>query len=660
MINTKKALQALYIFSLVLNLFAIEIAFSQPKKFDPKKANYLWPTNSSRLASATLGETRSAHFHAGLDVKTWGRVGYELYASRDGILYRVAKGPFGYGNVIYLKHDDGSFTVYAHMDRFTKKLDQLVDSLRWKKRVFVFDQNMEKFKLRYKQGELIGYTGESGAGPPHLHFEIRSPIESPVNALITNLSVKDRTPPQFSGLAIEPLDKYAKVEGKKSVYTKSPSRLRKNYNFGTIDVTGQVGLAVDVFDQADGASNALAVYELELIVNEKILFHSRVDSFSYSNTREMFLDRVYELLKKKNKGYQRLYKHDGNTLPFYDVALPEAKLNLEPGLHDFEIIARDFFGNTSKAFGKLRVHESEALPEEQFHWYEPVNLVSNQSFPEDLSNWKWQNDWVLPISSTTDTENPLQVHIRSLDFYKPHQTIRLLPKFEQVLDLKKLNSFMIQVNDINLPLFRIKPGVKTVIYTADQLMKVEFGKNAVYDTLSLSAGYYSNEENGIETVYILPEQEPLKRGFSISFVLNDSYRYPEKTAFYTYNFRTKRVDFANSNFENGYLSANLRDFGFYQILTDTVAPELSKPRLYRKSGGRWIATLKGSDNLSGINYNASRFWVNDEEGILEYDPEEDKIVYYHPDFKPNRNNTLRVEIIDNVGNKRTQEFTVSR
>ena len=407
--NRKLALQVLLSFSLVLNLCAVERAFSQKKKFDPKKVSYLWPTNSSRLASATLGETRSAHFHAGLDVKTWGRVGYELYASRDGIVYRVAKGPFGYGNVIYLKHEDGSFTVYAHMDRFTKKLDQLVDSLRWKRRVFVFDQNMEKFKIRYKQGELIGYTGESGAGPPHLHFEIRSPIESPVNALITNLSVKDRTPPQFSGLAIEPIDKFAKVEGKKSVYTKSPSRLRRNYNFGTIDVTGQVGLAVDVFDQADGASNALAVYELKLIVNEKILFHSRIDSFSYSNTREMFLDRVYELLKKKNKGYQRLYKHDGNTLPFYEVALPEAKLNLEPGLHSFEIIAQDFFGNTSKAYGKLRVHESDALPEEESHWYEPVSLANNQSFPEDLSNWKWQNDWVLPNSSENKEETPLLV-----------------------------------------------------------------------------------------------------------------------------------------------------------------------------------------------------------------------------------------------------------
>ncbi|MEA5557356.1 M23 family metallopeptidase, partial [Nodularia spumigena CH309] len=106
--------------------------------------------------SASFGETRSSHFHAAIDMKTWGRIGFELYATRDGILHRVARSPFGYGNVIYLKHDDGSYSVYAHMHRFTTKIDALVDSLRWEQRVFVFDQNMEKYGIRFKKGQLVG------------------------------------------------------------------------------------------------------------------------------------------------------------------------------------------------------------------------------------------------------------------------------------------------------------------------------------------------------------------------------------------------------------------------------------------------------------------------------------------------------------------------
>jgi murein DD-endopeptidase MepM/ murein hydrolase activator NlpD len=654
--NFAKNSRTILLFSLVFGVVGSVIA---QKKFDPKSVTYLWPTDASRLASATLGETRAAHFHAGLDVKTWGRIGFKLFASRSGILYRAAKGPFGYGNVLYLKHDDGSFTVYAHMDRFTPKLDKLIDSLRWQNRVFVFDQNMESYGIYYEQGELIGYTGDTGAGPPHLHFEIRSPIESPVNALITNLSVKDRVKPQFSALAVEPLGLNSTVEGKKEILIKKPGSLRSNYSFGTIDVSGEIGLAVDVFDQADGAANALAVYELLLLVNNEILFHSRIDSFSYSNTREMFLDRVYSILKSNNRGFQRLYRRDGNTLPFYEVAKPEARLNLPQGLHEFEIQARDFFGNTSKAFGKLNVSTPEKVVEPFVKTVLAHPIEINTGFPEHIRDWEWQNNWVRPKLSGKQSELAF-IKMKPLGFFEPELWWNSKSVQTQALDLTRLQSVDLTVNEKTVRLFRVKPGVKTVVTSPDQLVQVEFDKNAVYDTLSLAVGYETDSGTGQQQFYILPEQEPLKRGFTVRLMLDESYKYPEKTAFYTYNERTKRVDFANSSIKGGMLTTRLRDFGMYKILTDSIAPEIKQPRIYRKSGGRWAASVKGSDDLSGIDYNRSRFWVNDEEGILEYDPEEDKIVYYHPDFKPKKNNVLRLEIWDNSGNVLQKEINVKR
>ncbi len=92
-------------------------AFGQ-QEFDPQKAHYLWPTEASPYLTSTFAETRSAHFHAALDIKTWGQRGYEVYATRDGVVDRIAIGPRGYGKVVYLKHNDGSYSVYAHLLSF--------------------------------------------------------------------------------------------------------------------------------------------------------------------------------------------------------------------------------------------------------------------------------------------------------------------------------------------------------------------------------------------------------------------------------------------------------------------------------------------------------------------------------------------------------------
>ena len=48
--------------------------------------DYRWPIDISRHLSGTFGETRSAHFHSGLDIKTWGREGYPVFASERGYI----------------------------------------------------------------------------------------------------------------------------------------------------------------------------------------------------------------------------------------------------------------------------------------------------------------------------------------------------------------------------------------------------------------------------------------------------------------------------------------------------------------------------------------------------------------------------------------------
>ena len=56
----------------------------------------------------------------------------------------------GYGNVVFVRHNTGIVTVYAHLSSINVRADQLV-----------------------KRGDVIGRVGRSGnASGPHLHFEV--------------------------------------------------------------------------------------------------------------------------------------------------------------------------------------------------------------------------------------------------------------------------------------------------------------------------------------------------------------------------------------------------------------------------------------------------------------------------------------------------------
>lgn len=88
--------------------------------------------------------------HKGVDYAA--RTGTPVKSAGNGIIsFRGRKG--GYGNVMIVKHGDHYETLYAHLSNFKKGLED---------------------GDRVKQGEVIGYVGQTGlATGPHLHYEFR-------------------------------------------------------------------------------------------------------------------------------------------------------------------------------------------------------------------------------------------------------------------------------------------------------------------------------------------------------------------------------------------------------------------------------------------------------------------------------------------------------
>ncbi len=627
---------------IVIGISSQPIAAQESSSFDPTQAHYQWPTEASRYLSSTFGETRSAHFHAALDIKTWGRKGYEVYATRDGIVDRVAIGPRGYGKVIYLKHDDGSYSIYAHLLSFNNELQKLADSVRFAED---YQFEIEKFwswrNIEVKQGELIGYSGASGIGPPHLHFELRTPTHKPFNPLLTNLSVKDNLPPQIKELSIEPLSSNSIIEGENAIYTKRPKLENESYNFGTISLNGPIGLGINAFDKANNIHNAYAVYELILEVNGEEVFHSKVDSFSYRETHQMFIDRVYPILKDTDKGFQRLYLADGNSLPFYQTNNSKGVLNLPVGSHQATITAKDFYGNTSTAEFTINVPENQQQYHEQSfkNYHQTVNLVTP-------NQWNWFADWVtIPYNQYEHTT----IGLADKELFTEHLN-------GIAVNIKEQNTLFVNTSALGpLQFYRIAPQNTSFISTTDQDHFAIFPKQTFYDTVSVGISVNKFNDDSLR-VNIIPDAYPVREAFTFYTSRDSTIADTTKLSFYNFDQEDEEWELIPTRFTDMYILGKAETMGHFSLKRDDIPPKISNPRVRERRDGKWVIYIDATDNLSGIDYARTKILVNDKQGIAEFEPENDRFVYYHPNFIPSSLMKIKVVAYDKMGNRAEQLF----
>ncbi|MEX2457262.1 MAG: M23 family metallopeptidase, partial [Balneolaceae bacterium] len=528
---------------ITLFLFFLHIsAGAQNLSFLGDSTEYLWPTNASTYLTSTFAETRSAHLHSGIDIRTWGREGYEVYASRDGKLSRVGVSPSGYGNVIYLQHPDESYTVYAHLNRFEENLQQYVDSIRTIDYTFELDDRPQH-EVHYKKGDLIGYTGSTGVGPPHLHFEIRTPDNEPVNPLLTNLKsyITDTLPPVFSALAIEWLHpKSLHHQGHQII---SPLASDSTItDFGRIFTSNPVGLALDVYDGADRTSNVYAVHQLLMTVDDDTLFSSKANQFSFPEDQMMYLDRSYPILAQLRRGFQRLYIVNGNRLPFYKKN--RGVIALDKGEHEVNIIARDIYGNESHA--RLRIFFEED------HKIDSISSVPAYPSPKKFAD--------IPKSGISV---PLS----------PRKTPRyyLTEQFEE-RNQKEVpyESVFYYYDDLNLLEATLSSGKRATVHSLDQTVSLQIPPSALYDSLKIKMRI--GEYNGYPAFEFSPNRLPIQNSMAFRYQLPDHLVNDSQIGLYSYDEFRNRYSFLNSSIRNGILRAELKEFSELRIRKDIYPP----------------------------------------------------------------------------------------
>lgn len=343
-----------WLFAAVWNLILFSQLLAEP---------YEWPLDGPPALTSTYAEYRSGRFHAGLDVKTWGKEGYACVAVSDGYVWRVRTSPWGYGKVVYLKLINGRTAVYAHLSSFAESIEQAVADEQDHRGAYSVDLYLPPGQIPVKRGETVAFSGSTGSGFPHLHFEIRDEKQRPLNPLLNGFRVTDTTQPTLVALAFIPLDAEARVDGRNVPTVRTLTWSGDRWSADPVSLWGRIGLALKVFDRADASAltNRLAPYGLTLMVDEQKIFRSQYDAFSYTQVYEVDLDRSFILNRSGMRGFHNLYVERGNTLPLYGdfpigsgvlyagVEARGAGSHLGPGAHSLKITADDAAGNEAIA-----------------------------------------------------------------------------------------------------------------------------------------------------------------------------------------------------------------------------------------------------------------------------------------------------------------------
>lgn len=329
---------------------------------------YIWPTDAGRKMTSSFAEFRRTHFHGGIDIGTGSTTGFRVFAMRDGYVSRIRVSPTGYGRMLFVRHADGFSTTYAHLSTFNESINARV--LREQRLLgrFAVEIDCAAGEFPVRSGEVIAYTGETGVGTPHLHFEIRDPAGDFVNPMLCDaMRVEDTVPPTVRRIAVRPLDEDALVDGdwEPRVYEVRRTRNGSLTIEGTIRVTGSAGIAVDARDRSNASGFRHGVYGYDLYLDDHLVHRHRLDRAPNETSQQIMLYYDWDLLARGRGRFEKLYADGPHDLPFLSSSPEESGViggeTIAPGAHALRIAVTDFNGNTTEVRGTVVINHPPAF-----------------------------------------------------------------------------------------------------------------------------------------------------------------------------------------------------------------------------------------------------------------------------------------------------------
>lgn len=339
----------------------------------PEGGGYVWPLAYRGCLTSSFAEYRQSHFHAGIDLSTGGKTGFKVRAIADGEIYRVKTSPFGYGKAVYLALPDGKIAVYAHLSDFAPHIREVVEREQIRQNRYSVEVRIPSRAIPVSAGEVIGYSGQTGVGAPHLHFELRDGEDVPLNPILHGFPVEDSSPPIIRSVVLTPLESGSRVDGRIRPLTLdlewSPSELCYRTE-RVVRIEGPVGVLIHCDDRQTACEHRLGVYRIDLRVDDMIAYRTRFDQFSFDKSMLVGIEFDQGRIDRGGGQFHRLYTAATNLLPFTLTDRRHAGvivgatppdygdgLVLTPGPHTVEATAGDANGNEARAVLGLVVGE---------------------------------------------------------------------------------------------------------------------------------------------------------------------------------------------------------------------------------------------------------------------------------------------------------------
>ncbi len=302
------------------------------------QSRYALPLKENVYLTGNYGEVRPNHFHAGLDFRTDAKKNLPIYCVADGYVSRIKVGTHGYGKVLYVTHPGGLVSVYGHQYSFSFDIKKYVQAAQDMMETFEVELFPKPDELKVKQGEIIGYTGNTGdSGGPHLHFEIRDEkSEVPLNPM-RFVTIMDTVVPVLQALAV--------YEEDNALMGVSESRTKTD----TFNVPVKFGIGIKAYDLEQKKGNKNNIYKTELFLDDKLIYRHILDSISFDQARFVNTYCDYEVKKLNRDLIQKCYVGKNNELPIYKVIDKDGFIYLNDTLyHTLSAKVYDFFEQSAE------------------------------------------------------------------------------------------------------------------------------------------------------------------------------------------------------------------------------------------------------------------------------------------------------------------------
>lgn len=358
---------------LLLSWFSIINSWSQNKLLSDewiaaRSNDFKSPLTIPLALAGNFGECRPNHFHTGLDFKTNQKENLRVNAVADGYVSRISMSHTGYGHCLYIDHPNGLTTVYAHLNTFSKEIEEYLLQAQSDLEQWNIHLDVPPGYLPVQQGAMIALSGNTGGSmAPHLHFEVRKTG--------TNLSinpfhfqafrVKDQIAPQLIQVGI--------YNAQQSLYQQSPTyhtpiKSGTEYMLQATVPHEKVYLSFLAKDFMNNSQNWLGIYSFQLFKDDELFFETQINSIDLSKNRMMNAYIDYSQYRISNNMFQLAYILPNNSMSLYPLFNSNGSIQLNPNTTtSIKVIIKDYFNNSSTLSFNLK--------------YEPIDSTASDDAP---------------------------------------------------------------------------------------------------------------------------------------------------------------------------------------------------------------------------------------------------------------------------------------